>query len=176
MIEQFAVFARKNKEIHLLIAGDYFSGDKYYEKCIETIRRNNLEDRVLFLGRRDDIYNLMKSAKTLFVCSRFEGFGFTSVEAMYCGTLVVGRNVGGIKEQFDIGVRETGFEIGLRYTNDEELPALMERALVEDFTEMKMRAKKFVESRYTIQRHVDEVYAFYGSILQKTCSVNAILE
>ena len=45
----------------------------------------------------------MSKALALFVPSSFEGFGFITVEAMFCGCLVIGRNTGGTKEQFDNG-------------------------------------------------------------------------
>lgn len=168
LVSQFAQFAQSNKDIHLLIVGDYYVGDDYYDGCIKIAEKYGVGDRVHFLGRRDDVYELMASAKALFVCSKFEGFGFTPVEAMYCNTLVIGRNVGGVKEQFDIGLARTGKEIALRFTDDEELPELMRRALSEDFTEMKQRARNVVLDNYTISRNAQQIFAFYKKMVPST--------
>ena len=164
LVRKFAQFAQSNKDIHLMIVGGYCIGDDYYEQCVKVIEEYGTEGRVHFLGRRDDVYELMASAEALFVCSKFEGFGFTPVEAMYCNTLVIGRNVGGVKEQFDIGLAQTGKEIALRFVDEEELPKLMSRALSEDFSEMKQRARKVVLDNYTISRNAQQILTFYKQI------------
>lgn len=168
LVTQFCKYAQENRDIHLLIVGGYSKNDSCYLKCIEKIRGSNVYDKVHFLGRREDVYELVASAKALFICSQYEGFGFTPVEAMFCNTLVVGRNVGGVKEQFDNGLQQTGKEIALRYTRDEELPELMNRAILEDFTEMKQRAREVVVNNYTIAKNAEQVLALYKRILGKS--------
>lgn len=167
LVTQFCVYARHNKDIHLLMVGGYSENDKEYQACVAKIKEDNIEERVHFIGRRDDVYELVSSAKALFICSKFEGFGFTPVEAMFCNTLVVGRNVGGVKEQFDNGLEQTGKEIALRYMQDEELPELMDRALTEDFTEMKQRAREVVLNNYTISKNTQQILFFYKKILNR---------
>lgn len=167
LITKFGEYAQQNKDIHLLMVGEYSEKDKEYQACVARIKENNIEERVHFIGRRDDVYELVSSAKALFICSKFEGFGFTPVEAMFCNTLVVGRNVGGVKEQFDNGLEQTGKEIALRYMQDEELPELMDRALTENFTEMKQRAREVVLNNYTISKNTQQILSFYKGIMKK---------
>lgn len=164
LVHKFAQFAQRNKDTHLLIVGDYYIDDDYYKECMKVIEKHGIGDRVHFLGRRDDVYELMASAKALFVCSKFEGFGFTPVEAMFCNTLVIGRNVGGVKEQFDVGLAQTGKEIALRFTDDEELLELMSRAISEDFSEMKQRARRVVLDNYIISKNAEDILVFYKRI------------
>ncbi len=66
-------------------------------------------DRVVFLGRcRRDMLKYYYSAADVFVTTPwYEPFGITPVEAMACGTPVVGSNVGGIK--FTVRDGETGY-------------------------------------------------------------------
>lgn len=66
-------------------------------------------DRVIFMGRRGrDVLKYYYSAADIFVTTPwYEPFGITPVEAMACGTPVVGANVGGIK--FTVRDGETGY-------------------------------------------------------------------
>jgi glycosyltransferase involved in cell wall biosynthesis len=56
-------------------------------------------DRVIFTGRRSrELLKLYYSAADVFVTTPwYEAFGMTSIEAMACGTPVVGAQVGGLK-------------------------------------------------------------------------------
>ena len=68
-----------------------------------------VEERVVFAGRRGrDALKYYYSAADVFVTTPwYEPFGITPVEAMACGTPVVGSNVGGIK--FTVRDGETGY-------------------------------------------------------------------
>jgi glycosyltransferase involved in cell wall biosynthesis len=66
-------------------------------------------DRVTFTGRRShELLKLYYSAADVFVTTPwYEPFGMTSVEAMACGTPVVGARVGGIR--YSVVDQHTGF-------------------------------------------------------------------
>ncbi len=165
LLEQFAVFAESHPTVHLNIAAGYDENDANYKKCLKIVVDNNIEAQVHFLGFCKDVASLMRGALALVVPSRFEGFGFITVEAMLNGCLVIGNNTAGTKEQFDIGKRQTGSEIGLRYDNASELPVLMNRALEEDFREMKENARRVVLQNYTIEKNADDILCLYKKIL-----------
>lgn len=59
---------------------------------------NNLENRVFFLGSRDDIPKINKTADIIVVSSHWEGFGLVAVEGMAANKPVLGSNVEGLKE------------------------------------------------------------------------------
>ncbi|MCA9973044.1 MAG: glycosyltransferase, partial [Anaerolineales bacterium] len=69
----------------------------------------NVADRVTFVGRRGrDVLKYYYNAADVFVSTPwYEPFGITPVEAMACGTAVIGARVGGI--QFSVRDGETGF-------------------------------------------------------------------
>jgi D-inositol-3-phosphate glycosyltransferase len=68
-----------------------------------------IADKVTFVGRRGrDTLKFYYSAADVFITTPwYEPFGITPIEAMACGTPVVGSNVGGIK--FTIRDGETGY-------------------------------------------------------------------
>lgn len=82
------------RNFKLFIAGD---GDlkPELEKLVFDKKINN---HVHFLGRRNDIAELMSAADLFILSSSFEGFGLVVAEAMACNTFVIGTNCGGVKE------------------------------------------------------------------------------
>jgi glycosyltransferase involved in cell wall biosynthesis/phosphoheptose isomerase len=75
----------------------------------QIARDEGVADGVTFVGRRGrDTLKFYYSAADIFVTTPwYEPFGITPVEAMACGTPVVGSNVGGIK--FTVRDGETGY-------------------------------------------------------------------
>jgi glycosyltransferase involved in cell wall biosynthesis len=55
-----------------------------------------LADRVRFLGRRDDVPDLLAAADLFVMPSRAEGLGVAALESMAAGTPVLGARVGGL--------------------------------------------------------------------------------
>ncbi|WP_293744039.1 glycosyltransferase [uncultured Pedobacter sp.] len=76
----------------LLLVGD----GELKAECVELVSRLNLKERVLFLGVRADIPNLIKTADVVVQSSNWEGFGLTAVEGMAAGKPVVASNVNGL--------------------------------------------------------------------------------
>ncbi len=71
--------------------------------------RERISDRVTFAGRRgrDQLKYFYSAADALVAPAWYEPFGLAPVEAMACGTPVIGAGVGGIK--FSVRDGETGF-------------------------------------------------------------------
>jgi glycosyltransferase involved in cell wall biosynthesis len=64
----------------------------------ELAKNSGLEDRVLFLGHRSDIHDVIRAFDVLVLCSDHEGLPTILVEALYLGVPVVARSVGGVPE------------------------------------------------------------------------------
>ena len=149
-------------DYQLLIAGT--GGNAYARNLKEKCRKEIAEGRILFLGFRRDVYALMQKATALIVPSELEGFGFITAEAMYNGCIVIGRNTGGTKEQFDNGKKQTGEEIGLRFeTIDELADKMIEvcRKGVKSYENMLSKAQRTVMSLYTIEGNVRMILEIY---------------
>lgn len=165
LLKQFVKFHILYPDVHIIVANKFDSNSKYYKYCISILNRAECSKFVHFIGFRDDVYSLMRSALVLVVPSYFEGFGFITAEAMYNNCLVIGRNTAGTKEQFDNGYRQTGHEIGLRFTKDEEIIELLKRVMTEDFSLMKYYARKTVVNNYTVNINVNSIYSYYKKII-----------
>lgn len=152
-------------DYYLLIAGE---GRGDYADAIKEKCKNEIESgRIQFLGYRSDVYSLMQKATALLVPSEREGFGFITAEAMYNGCLVIGRNTGGTKEQFDNGLKTTGYEIGLRFETEKDLEDAMATVCekgVKRYADMIKRAQDTVVSLYTIENNVNQVVSMYNKL------------
>lgn len=69
-----------------------------------VVRELGLGERVLFLGERDALPELLAPADVFVLASSEESFGLSALEAMACGTPVVATRVGGVSEVVDDGV------------------------------------------------------------------------
>jgi glycosyltransferase involved in cell wall biosynthesis len=63
-----------------------------------------LQDRVLFLGHRDDIYDVLRALDVFVMCSDHEGLPMALLEALHLQIAVVARRVGGVAEVIQDGM------------------------------------------------------------------------
>ncbi|WP_339244213.1 N-acetyl-alpha-D-glucosaminyl L-malate synthase BshA [Paenibacillus sp. FSL R10-2796] len=99
------VFAKVNRELpsRLLLVGEGPDLPKIQAKISEM----GLEDKVRFLGRQDEIAQVISLADLLLLPSEKESFGLVALEAMACGVPTIGSQTGGIPELIEHG--KTGF-------------------------------------------------------------------
>ncbi len=80
----------------LLFAGD--TNGLEYEPITVFIREHGLQDKVRFLGIRDDPLRLLSAADLMLFPSRWEGLPGTVLETLSVGTQVLGSDIEPIKE------------------------------------------------------------------------------
>ncbi|HUC90717.1 MAG TPA: N-acetyl-alpha-D-glucosaminyl L-malate synthase BshA [Paenibacillus sp.] len=71
------------------------------------IQAMGLQDRVHFLGKQDDVAQVISVADVMLLPSEKESFGLVALEAMACGVPTIGSQAGGIPELVAHG--ETGY-------------------------------------------------------------------
>ena len=67
-------------------------------RCIALVEALGLSERVVFLGLRNDIPSLLKTADVVIQSSNWEGFGLAAIEGMAAGRPVVASGVPGLQE------------------------------------------------------------------------------
>ena len=89
-----------NNDFHGLVVGPTsISKERYLNKLISKVSNLNIKDKITFTGSRNDIANIYKLSNIVFNLSlKPEPFGRTTIEAIGCGSKVVGWNHGGTKE------------------------------------------------------------------------------
>jgi glycosyltransferase involved in cell wall biosynthesis len=83
--------------------------DPEFVRLVGIARESGAESQVTFVGRRDrqELATYYAAADVFVSTPWYEPFGITPLEAMACGTPVIGSNVGGIK--YSVRDGETGF-------------------------------------------------------------------
>ena len=104
-----------------------------------------IRDRVIFLGHRDDVAELLASCDLLVLPSLYEGLPLSVLEAMAAGKPVVATSVGGTPEAVLDG--ETGFLVPSRD------PTALVRAIQRLLTDARLRRKMGMAGRLRVQRN-----------------------
>lgn len=81
IIDMFKKVCDRVENARLILVGDGPLKKDIYEKAT----KNNILDKILFLGRRSDVANLMQAMDVFLLPSRFEGLGFVLIEAQSTG-------------------------------------------------------------------------------------------
>ena len=166
-LKAFISIANDFPEIRLIFAGSYNEAE--INEVVQNIIPVELRTRIEFLGFRNDCTELMQKARDVLMASYKEGFGFVTVEAMYNGCIVIGRNTSGTKEQFDNGLKIFGSEIGLRFNSQSEFESQIRFVLSKPkiyFKEMIINAQKIVIDLYSSKRNAEEIMSVYNSVSQ----------
>lgn len=165
LLAAFREYKRAGGKYRLLVAGRPCG--IYAHKCRLFVKVNSLTSEVDFLGNRSDVFGLMRKASAFVMPSLFEGFGFTTAEAMYNRCIVIGHDTAGTREQFDNGLKIKGRNIALRYKTVPELTRYMHFVEKGDESLELMREDAYdvVTSLYTAEKCASEVENYYKSVL-----------
>lgn len=139
--------------------------------CNELSRLKNLaielgiKDRVIFTGRknREDLQMYYNAADVFVTTPWYEPFGITPLEAMACGTPVIGSAVGGIK--YSVLDGETGFLIAPESPHElaDKLSVLLNND--ELLSDMSKNAFNHVYVSFTWHEISLQIHELYNSVL-----------
>lgn len=99
-VEAAGITAKTHPEARFIIVGD---GEER-EKLHAQVKAKGLQDKVLFLGYRNDIQNVMSQLDFVVLSSLWEGLPLTPLEAYSVGKTVIGTAVDGTPEIIRDGV------------------------------------------------------------------------
>jgi glycosyltransferase involved in cell wall biosynthesis len=84
--------------IKLIFIGQFERQSKYYKKIRQTLLHNRLFRRVVWVGRRNNVPELVQALDVCAVPSLKEPLGLCALEAMAAGIPVAAADVGGLRE------------------------------------------------------------------------------
>jgi L-malate glycosyltransferase len=94
LISALAELEKSLEDFKLVIAGE----GPEHQNLLELSKNLRIEKKILLLGQRDDIAQLMQSADIFVLPSLKEAFGLVILEAMQAGLPIVASKIGGIPE------------------------------------------------------------------------------
>ncbi|MEH7523705.1 N-acetyl-alpha-D-glucosaminyl L-malate synthase BshA [Bacillus sp. JJ1503] len=117
VVKAFALIAEK-LPAKLLLVGD---GPEMTVVC-SLVNKLGINDKVLLLGKQDNLEELYSISDLMLLLSEKESFGLVALEAMACGVPCIGTNIGGIPEV--IANEKNGYlcELG-------DIPAIAEKGI-----------------------------------------------
>ncbi|SFI55121.1 N-acetyl-alpha-D-glucosaminyl L-malate synthase BshA [Paenibacillus sp. UNC496MF] len=159
------VFAKVVREVpsRLLLVGE----GPDLPKVQAWVRQLGLQDRVHFLGKQDDVAQVISIADVMLLPSEKESFGLVALEAMACGVPTIGSTAGGIPELVSHG--ETGYLSPIGDTDDMAYNAI--RLLRNEGLYRKVREACLHRARTRFCN--DLITAEYERIYYKTLGIEA---
>jgi glycosyltransferase involved in cell wall biosynthesis len=164
LAEAFAQIAPRHPDWKLCLVGHVAETDEH-QRIHETAKKHGLEQRIIFVGKREDAFNFMNRAGIYVQPSYAEALGLALQEAMFCGCPGIGTRIGGIPELISNGKTGLLVEAGK--------PELMAQALETLITDVKLReeygraaAASILERGMTQERMVANHLQLYESMLR----------
>jgi D-inositol-3-phosphate glycosyltransferase len=134
-------------------------------RLMQIAKDENVSSSVSFVGRKDrHLLKYYYSAADVFVTTPwYEPFGITPLEAMACGTPVIGANVGGIKFTVKDGV--TGYLVPPKDPAALAFKLLLLHSNSTLLKRMQANALKYVHQSFTWKKVATSVASLYESVL-----------
>ena len=160
------VFARVNRAVpaRLMLIGDGPErSDAEY-----LAREHNIQDRIHFVGKQDNVNELLPLADLMLMPSEMESFGLAALEAMACGVPTIGTRVGGVPELIDDGHNGLLFEVG----DVEAMSAAAIRLLRDEnrLQTMAKAARKTAQDHFCASRVIPIYEDYYDRVIARTAS------
>ncbi|MGN6214225.1 glycosyltransferase family 4 protein [Parafilimonas sp.] len=160
-IKAFNLLHKKHRNTILFIAGK--GKENYLQFLSKKSSEYGLQESLQFSGYVEKPFEFYKQINCLLMCSKNEGLGRVTIEAMSLGIPVIGYNAGGTQE---IIVHNYN---GLLYKNGaEELSFMMEKLTNDKILVNKLskNAFKTVEDVFTIDKYATEINNIYSQIIK----------
>lgn len=157
------VFAEVQEQIpsKLLMVGD---GPERHV-CEELVRELNITEHVRFVGRQEQIEEILAVCDIFLLPSEYESFGLSALEAMAARSVVICTNAGGLPEIIEQG--KTGF-----MANVGDVRTMSEFAINILNDEKKMNAVKQAAYEKAQEFDIKKIVGQYENIYSRFCRMN----
>lgn len=169
VLDVVEVFARVAREIpaRLMLIGD--GPDRYGAE--QMARRYGIESRVHFLGKQDNVNELLPLADLMLMPSEMESFGLAALEAMACRVPAIATRVGGVSELIRDepgSLGENGLLFGL---GDVEAMAAAAMGLFRDEDRLRVmadNARRTAQEQFCTTRVIPLYEQYYERVLERS--------
>ncbi|QNR07990.1 N-acetyl-alpha-D-glucosaminyl L-malate synthase BshA [Macrococcoides canis] len=130
-------------------------------RCAEQL---SISDKVLFLGKQEQVAPFYQIADLFLLMSEKESFGLVLLEAMHSGVVCIGTTAGGIKEVIkheetgyivDVGDTQAAAEYALDLLTDDILYERFQKNMIDD-----------INSRFSSEHITNQYEAIYRNLIE----------
>jgi len=139
------------------------SPNLYYD-CVDFCKKNRIDDKVFFLGKRRDIGNILKSLDLFIFSSNTDTFGIAVAEAMLAGIPCLINDIPVLLEMSNNGKYAFIFKKG--DAKDLISKVLFVNRNISKRFEVAIDAKKWAMSNFSIFNHISSLKEVYYAILK----------
>ncbi|MED7819561.1 MULTISPECIES: glycosyltransferase family 4 protein [unclassified Francisella] len=157
LVEAMNSVLKRDINIYLVVVGEGC------EKNLKGLVKQEVLDRVLFLGPKKDPANYVKSFDLYVQPSFSEGLSFALVESILVGCCPIVSNVGGMPEIVKNNERGLTFEKGNIKDLENKIVYLIENS--DERIKFSTNAKQWVEREFTMNKMVMKTYNLYEKLL-----------
>ena len=159
---------QSTKDIYLIIGGK----GELREKLANLISELNLADFVKLQGfiPSEDLPPYYQAADFFVLPTKsLEGFGLVTVEAMACGTPVLGTPIGGTKEILS----KFNSTFLFKDTSSESIAGLIleeykhYKKKPDEYKQLSQKCREFIEKNYSWERNISETEALFTQLVKK---------
>jgi L-malate glycosyltransferase len=160
------VFARVAKVMpaRLMLIGD--GPDRSVAEYLA--REHDVQDRVHFIGKQDNVNELLPLADLMLMPSEMESFGLAALEAMACSVPTIGTRVGGVPELIEDGHNGLLFNVG-----DIDAMSAAAISLLKDQQRLEAMARagrKTAQDHFCASRVIPLYEDYYDRVIARTAS------
>ncbi len=133
--------------------------------------KHGIQDRIHFLGKQDNVNELLPLADLMLMPSEMESFGLAALEAMACGVPTIATRVGGVPELVDDGENGLLFNVG-----DVDAMSSAAISLLQDpprLARMAGAARKTAQDHFCASRIIPLYEAYYDRVVARAASTPA---
>jgi N-acetyl-alpha-D-glucosaminyl L-malate synthase BshA len=156
-----SIFARIAKQVpsRLLLIGD--GPERSAAEFLAM--RYGIADRVNFLGKQDNVNELLGLADLMLMPSEMESFGLAALEAMACNVPTIATSVGGVPELIESGENGFLYEVG-------DITGMVEGALSlltnpAKLEAMSIAARKTAQDKFCASRIIPMYEDYYSKVI-----------
>lgn len=164
-IDALKLHNRQHDQLTLKIAGKHYSGDKdsYWQDTILPQIDGETVSFEGFISNDQARQEFLGNARALIVPSTFEEpFGMVIIEALACGTPVIGLNRGAIGEIIEPG--KTGLLVEYDPENPELATAQLAQAIADIGAIDRLACRQAFEARFSLERMISEHRQVYQEL------------
>ncbi len=158
------VFARVARTVpaRLMLIGD--GPDRSIAEYLA--REHRVQDKIHFIGKQDNVNELLPLADLMLMPSEMESFGLAALEAMACGVPSIATHVGGVSELIEDGKNGLVFDVGdVKSMSEAAVKLLGEEPRLRRMSEA---GRKTAQDHFCASRVIPLYESYYDRVIERS--------